>query len=154
MSKVESLGVCKMTSLSGKNESLGSWTQLLWWRKLRRPCIMLFFKNLIHLFVSAWRWLNWRGRVSPVLRWVLKTSQTCLTKYFYLDDFILDICQKKIKRSQFLRQKTCNSRHLLICNRSAQMVWNGIKPIVSCFSHFTVYFKICRESLAIFTVRA
>ena len=29
MSKVESLGVCKMTSLSGKNESLGSWTQLL-----------------------------------------------------------------------------------------------------------------------------
>ena len=29
LSKVESLGVCKMTSLSGKNESLGSWTQLL-----------------------------------------------------------------------------------------------------------------------------
>ena len=58
---------------------------------------------------------------------------------------------KKIKWSQFLRlknyAKTLNSRHLLIHNKSAWMVWNGIKPMKSsCFSHFIVYFNICTES--------
>ena len=40
----------------------------------------------------------------------------------------------------------CIYSHLLFRNKTAQMVWYGIKPIVPCFSHFIVYFNICTES--------
>ena len=98
------------------------------------------FSGLIFFFLLSGDHVDLIFETSPNISWTYT-----ITRLHYGPCVIHVICQNSfataVVKAKKLRQRTHNLRHLLINDKSALRVWNGIWPIENtCFWHFTLNF--------------